>query len=225
MNGGSIVKMITAVIPVREGSRRVKGKNIKPFAEKSLLQYKIEQLKRIDQIDEIVVSSDSEKMLSLAKSLGVKAIKRPIEYCDEKSKTFNQVVRYIASNQVMGDVMIWAPCVCPLLKDDSLKEGIEIFNSKKEIDSVVSAKRIQEYIFDENGPINFSVENHVTSQNLPKWHVIVNGFFIAKRKDMEKWGFVYGERPYLYEIEKIEAIDIDDEFDFEMAEFFMKRKG
>ena len=57
---------------------------------------------------------------------------------------------------------------------------------------------LKEYIFNENGPINFSIENHVPSQKLPKWHIITNGFFIAYARDMADWKFVYGKKPKFY---------------------------
>ena len=219
---------LTAVIPVREGSKRVKDKNIRPFAKKSLLELKIRQLMRIRQIKTIVVSSDSEKMLSIAKKMNVIAERRPAEYCDEKSRSFNEVVEFIAENQIQSDNVLWAPCVCPLVKDASIIKGIDIFNDilEKQIDadSVVSAKLIKEYIFDNKGPVNFSIEYHVPSQNLPNWHTIVNGFFIARRKDMIEWKFVYGKKPYLFELDKVEAIDIDDEYDFQIAEMFMAER-
>ena len=66
-----IEKRITAIVPVRKGSVRVKNKNLKPFAGKTLLQIKIEQLKQVSSIDSIVVSSDCDEMLQLAASLGV----------------------------------------------------------------------------------------------------------------------------------------------------------
>lgn len=117
---------ITAVIAARGGSTRIKNKNIRPFAGSSLLELKINQLKRISRIDEIVVSSDSEEMLNLARKLGVKAMRRPDEYCDEKTKTFNEVVEYIAREQVFTDTMMWMPCVCPLLEDSSIEAGLDI---------------------------------------------------------------------------------------------------
>lgn len=223
---------ITAVIPVRAGSTRLKDKNIRLFAGTSLLENKIAQLRNVKEIDEIIVSSDSEEMLATAKRYGVTPKKRPIEYCDEKSRTFNEVVEYIASEEVQSEVMIWAPCVCPLVTAEKFKEGIDLFekikNGELSGDSVVTASLIKEYIFDEHKPVNFSVEHHVPSQMLPDWHCIKNGFFIADRLDMVRWRFVYGPNPLLCEINKYEAIDIDDEFDFEIAEaamlFLAKKK-
>lgn len=85
--------------------------------------------------------------------------KRPLEYCDECSKSFNDVVEHIASS-VDGDVIMWAPCVCPLTSIESYENAIKDFYKyvieKKEFDSVISAKMFKEYLFDENKPLNFS---------------------------------------------------------------------
>lgn len=81
---------ITAVIPVREGSRRLKNKNVAPFAGTNLLLNKIEQLKKMPEIARIVVSSDSDMMLEMARSAGTLTHKRAPEYCDEKIKSFEQ---------------------------------------------------------------------------------------------------------------------------------------
>lgn len=212
-------KTIKAVIPVRAGSKRLPNKNILPFADSNLLVHKIRQLKQVKEIDEIIVSTDSEEMINLAIQENVSFQKRPLEYCDEKSKTFNEVVEYIA-NTTDTDILMWTPCVCPIVNSTNYSNAINAFlNKSNEFDSVVSATLLKEYIFDEKGPVNFSIANHVPSQKLPNWHIITNGFFIANREDMAKWKFVYGKTPKLVEVSKFEAIDIDDEFDFKLAEY------
>ena len=218
---------ISAVIPVRGGSTRVKNKNIRPFCNSSLLEIKIEELKKIETIDEIIVSSDSEEMLDAARQHGVTARKRPAEFCDEKSRTFNEVVRYIASEEVKSGIMMWVPCVCPLIREKRIREGLKLYadqqNGKIPGNGIVTATLIKEYIYSKNGPVNFSVEHHVKSQDLPDWHYIINGFFVAKAEEMRDWGFVYGPDPYLLSVSKTEAIDIDDMYDFEMAEFAYRK--
>ncbi|MEM6823144.1 MAG: acylneuraminate cytidylyltransferase family protein, partial [Verrucomicrobiota bacterium] len=81
---------ITAVVPVRKGSRRLKNKNLAAFAGKSLLEHKIETLKQVSMIKKIVVSSDSTKMLTIAANLGAETHLREREYCDEVSKSFGE---------------------------------------------------------------------------------------------------------------------------------------
>ena len=58
---------LIAVIPIRKGSQRVKHKNFKPFGDKNLLIHKIEILKKLDFIDEIIINTDSDKAISIAK--------------------------------------------------------------------------------------------------------------------------------------------------------------
>ena len=113
----------TAIIPVREGSRRLKNKNIAPFAGTNLLINKINQLKEVNEIEHIVVSSDSDMMLKMAESRGVLTHKRSIEYCDEKTKTFGEVVAYICNN-VKGDDILWATCTAPLVFPKHYREAV-----------------------------------------------------------------------------------------------------
>lgn len=68
--------MITAVVAVRKGSQRVPNKNIKPFGDSNLLQMKLNTLKQVKNIDEIVVNSDCDKMLEIGKMNDVKTHKR-----------------------------------------------------------------------------------------------------------------------------------------------------
>ena len=219
---------LTAVIAVRGGSTRVKDKNARSFAGDSLLGIKIEQLKKVNDIQEIVVTSDSDRLLEIARLHGVVPKKRPLIYCDEKSVSFNEVVKYIASEQVNTQYMMWAPCVCPLVSDYYMKDGIEIY--KKQIageipgEGICTVTPFKEYLVGEEGPINYSVESFVRSQDLPDWHYIINGFFIAQTRQMYDWGFIYGKNPYRYSIPKADAMDIDDPIDFEIAEMLYLRK-
>ena len=68
--------MITAVIAVRAGSTRVKNKNTRPFAGTNLLVHKIRQLQKVDEIDDIVVTSDSDAMLEMGRENGTLIFKR-----------------------------------------------------------------------------------------------------------------------------------------------------
>lgn len=213
-------KSVVAVIPVRAGSRRLPNKNILPFGGSNLLVHKIRQLKQVPSVDSVVVSSDSDIMLQMAQDEGVLTHKRAPEYCDEKTKTFNEVVRNVAEN-VSGDILMWAPCVCPLTSVESYSLGLNIFGEKvlkaKAYDSVISGKMFKEYLFDEYGPHNWDPTHHVPSQQLPEWKTIVNGFYISNRADMIKWSYLYGKNPYVYILSKKEAVDIDDAEDFAIA--------
>ena len=77
-------KIIKAVIPVRKGSERVKNKNVKKFGDSSLLENKIEILKKVKGLDSIVVNSDCPEMLDIAVKYGVEAQKRVDYFASSK---------------------------------------------------------------------------------------------------------------------------------------------
>ena len=67
---------IKALVAVRSGSMRVENKNIRPFAGSSLLEVKLNQLKRIPNLDGIIVNSNDDYMLKIAASMGCEIVKR-----------------------------------------------------------------------------------------------------------------------------------------------------
>lgn len=210
---------ITAVIPVRAGSRRLKNKNVAPFAGTNLLLNKIEQLKKVKEIDNIVVSSDSDMMLSMAKEADVFTHKRSLEFCDEKTKSFGEVVRHIAES-VEGDHILWATCTSPLVFPSLYKKAIKEYYLAIEngYDSLVSFERIKRYLWNEDGPINYELGiKHIPSQQLPEMYIVTDGILLSPRKKMIEWSYFHGPNPYKFIIDKRSAIDIDDGLDLACA--------
>lgn len=210
---------VTAIIPVREGSRRLKNKNVAPFAGTNLLINKINQLKQVDEIDRIVVSSDSEKMLEMARINGVETHKRDIEFCDEKSKTFGEVVAHICEN-VVGDDILWATCTAPLVFPKHYKDAINQYREalKEGYDSLASMELFRRYLWDDNGPINYELGiKHVPSQQLPPLYFVTDGILIAPRLKMIEWKYFHGSNPYRFILDKRTSIDIDDGLDLACA--------
>lgn len=214
---------ITAIIPVRQGSTRLKNKNIAPFAGQTLLSFKIEQLKSVKEISKIVVSSDSDFMLNIARSLGVSLHKREDEYCDEKSKSFGQVVRHICEH-VDGEDILWATCTAPLVAPDVYSKAILNYISMdpEKYDSLVSVQIFKRYLWNHEGPMNYKLGlNHVPSQQLPEWYLISDGILIAKRLDMINWNYFHGLKPYKFVLDKKSSIDIDDGLDLAAAKSWL----
>jgi N-acylneuraminate cytidylyltransferase len=214
----------TAIIPVRAGSRRLKNKNVAPFGESNLLIEKIRQLKLVEHIDRIVVSSDSDLMLEMALSEGADTHKRMPEYCDEKTKSFGEVVAHICDS-VEGEHIIWATCTSPLVLPENYLDAIEKYTSALENghDSLISVEPFKRYIWDENGPLNYELGvKHVPSQELKQLYFVTDGILIAPRKKMIEWNYFHGTNPFKYALDKIHCIDIDDQLDLEVAKAWQK---
>ena len=52
---------ITAVIPIRSGSQRVKDKNLRPFGDTTLMELKIKHLLQVPELDRVIVNTNSEE--------------------------------------------------------------------------------------------------------------------------------------------------------------------
>lgn len=209
----------TAVIPVRAGSRRLPNKNIAEFGETNLLVEKIRQLKKVSYIDNIVVTSDSDEMLEMAKAEGVITHKRALEYCDEKSKTFGELIAHVGEN-VEGENIIWATCTSPLVLPSNYSQAIEEYEQaiKEGYDSLMSVEPFKRFMWDDEGPINYELGiKHVPSQELKQLYFVTDGILIAPRIKMIEWKYFHGTKPYKYILKKIHCIDIDDMLDLEVA--------
>lgn len=215
--------MFTAVIPVRKGSRRLKNKNVSDFYGTTLLEYKIRQLKEVNHITRIVVSSDCDYMLSIANSCDVIVHKRADEYCDEKTKSFGEVVEHICS-EIEGEHIIWATCTSPLVEANDYSKAIEKYleKIKSGYDSLMSVEELKRYLWTEEGPLNYELGiKHVPSQELPTLYRVTDGILIAPREKMIDWKYFHGVKPYKYIMDKRSSVDIDDILDLECAKAWL----
>ena len=215
---------IKALVAVRSGSQRVVNKNIRPFAGSSLLEIKLNQLKRISNIDGIVVNLNDDKMLEIASNMGCEVVKRD-EYYASNQVSMSEVYRNMAEN-VNADVIAYINATNPLLNDKTIVQAIE--NYKKNIsqyDSLNSAHLIKEFLFKENLPINYDLRHQPRSQDLPDISALNFAINIISREKMIECKNVVGYKPNIYIIDEVEATDIDNPIDFDFAEFVYKRKN
>lgn len=217
---------ITAVVPVRAGSRRLRNKNLLPFAGTTLLEHKLRILREVDGVDRILVSSDSPEMLAIGARLGALTHEREPEYADDVSRTFPEVVRHVVES-VEGDHILWAFATAPLVTADTFQDAIDTYHRvlAEGYDSLVSVKRFQEHLWDDEGPVNYEWgAGHVLSQDLPPYYTMSEGIFLAPRQEMVAWSYFHGTRPYRFVVDKWAALDVNDELDLECARAWLDRR-
>lgn len=208
-------KTITAIIPVKENSKRLPGKNILPFGSSNLLIHKIEQLKQVEEITDIVVSSDSDIMLEMAEKTNVKALKRPEKYANE-SVPFGNFLDYLCT-VLPNDHILWACVTSPLVEPYLYKKAIKLYFEKLEegYDSLITLQPLQSFYFDKQGPLNFKTGlSHKNSEFLEPIYHFTNGINLAPKKKIVEWHYNFGPNPYKLMVDKREAIDIDDVYDY-----------
>lgn len=213
---------IKALVAVRSGSVRVKNKNIRPFAGSTLLEVKLAQLKRIPEIDGIIVNSNDDEMLKIAADMGCETVKRD-EYYASNSVSMSDVYRNMAEN-CDCDVIAYINVTNPLLKDEAISKAINMYmDNIDKYDSLNSAHLIKEFMFKDNLPINYDLRHQPRSQDLPDIYALNFAISILSREKMIECKNVVGYRPYIYGIDEVEATDIDNPIDFEFAEYVYKK--
>lgn len=218
-------RTLTAIVPVKGNSSRLPRKNILPFGESNLLIHKIRQLKRVKDINNIIVSSDSEEMLKMAADEGVCAMKRPQKYADE-SVPFGMFLEYL-SETLPNEHIMWSCATSPLVEPSLYEKAITLYYEKiKEgFDSLITVLPCRSYYMNDEGPINFEVGlKHQNSEYLKPIYHFTNGINICPREKLAEWHYNYGPNPFRMEVDKRAAVDIDDIYDYICAKAMLDIK-
>lgn len=212
---------IKALVAVRTGSQRVQNKNVRLFADSNLLEIKLNQLKRIRNLDGVIVNSNDDNMLEIAQRLGCETVKRE-QYYASNEVSMSEVYKNMAEN-FNGDIIVYANVTNPLLKDETMEKAIDMYLMKSEdYDSLNSAHLIKEFMFKDGKPINYDLGKQPRSQDLPDIYALNFAINIIERQKMIECKNVVGRIPLIWGIDEIEATDIDNPIDFEFAEYVYK---
>lgn len=215
---------IKALVAVRSGSMRVENKNIRPFAGSSLLEIKLNQLKRIPNLDGVIVNSNDDSMLAIASKMGCETVKRDPYYASNEV-SMSDVYRNMAEN-VDADVIAYINVTNPLIKDGTIINAIEKYKelvATGDFDSLNSAHLVKEFMFMDNKPINYDLKNQPRSQDLPDIAALNFAISIIDKDKMVACKNVVGDKPFIYIIDEVEATDIDNQIDFDFAEYMYEK--
>lgn len=217
---------IVAVVPVRKGSERVKNKNFRTFGGKNLLIHKIEILKKLKFLDEIIINTDSDKAISIAKKLDVKYFRRDDYYAS--SKCLNSDFWKNVADNTNSEFIMFTNCTSPLIKLTTYKDFFSTFKKNilnKKYDSINTVTEIKEFMFKNNKPINFKLNQTPNSQNLPDIVKLNFAINILNTKQMSSNRSLIGKKPFLYKLNEVEGLDVNSEFEFSFANFLFKKRN
>lgn len=212
---------INVLIAVRGGSKRVPRKNVRPFGGSNMLEIKVQQAMRLRDINKVVVTSDDDEMLQLAEDLGAYAMKRESRYASD-TVPMGDVYVHLASLLDCKDIL-WAPVTSPLVTDETVQKCIDIYKKETDYDSVVTTNILKEYMWLDGRAINYDPKNHPRSQDLPNIYALNFAVNILSRELMIKNRNILGNKFYPHVLNETEAVDVDTEFDFSIAEILYEK--
>lgn len=215
-------RKVTAFLPIKDNSERVPGKNFRPFCNKPLYHHILQTLDTTYAVDEIVIDTDSERVMYEAPKLSgkVRVIERPDEIRGDMV-SMNKVLAYDLT-QCDSDIFLQTHATNPLLKAETVAHALKTFldaESSGECDSLFTVTAHQSRFYLKDGSaVNHDPENLLRTQDLPALYEENSCIYIFTKESFAKKQRRIGARPMLHPIQRIESIDIDDEFTFRLAE-------
>lgn len=217
---------ISAFLPCRAGSERVPHKNTRTFAgvEGGLLKIKLQQLIACKAIDTIILSTNDDEVIQLAKTISsdkIRIDRRP-EHLATSSTSTDDLVKYVPTIISEGAVL-WTHVTSPFIDGKIYEEAIDAYRdalSKGENDSLMSVTALRTFIWNKEGAVNYdrNKEKWPRTQTIEPLYEINSGIFLADIDIYKNLQDRIGQKPFLFENNDIDSFDIDWEEDFFIAE-------
>lgn len=213
---------ISIIIPAKGTSERLTNKNMLEINSKSLVYRACEKCLNSSLIDNVYLDTESEIMINSVSELvdkGLKVIKRPDHLASNKFGG-NELIVFEQSQIEKSDLILHTYPTSPLITTETIDKTIQFFiDNGQEYDSFFTGIHFQEYIWDENGPINFNLDELPNAVNLPKNIVVeTHGLYGIRDGALSKYKRRLGNKCLPIKIPREQAMDINYEEDFKLLE-------
>lgn len=220
MNGSN---RCVALLPMKANSQRVKGKNFRPLQGRPLFRWILDALLEIPEIDEVVINTDARHILAengLEDGDRVRIRDRKPELCGDTVSMNLILADDIAA--VKADTYLMTHTTNPLLKSATIHNALQAYETgvaAKTADSLFTVNKIQTRFYREDGSaVNHDPDNLIQTQDLEPWYEENSNLYIFSRDSFAATNARIGRNPILFEMDKLEAADIDTPEDWMLAD-------
>lgn len=224
-----------AFIFARGGSKGLPKKNIKPLMGKELIRYSIEIAASIKDIDKIFVSTDDAAIAEVAKTSGADIILRPDYLASDESAewlSWKHAVDFVRSRYGEFDHFISLPATAPLRSKEDVENALAKFQRDiADVCLAVSPSQKSPYFNmvtkDSDGMISLAIEpisNVSRRQDAPPIFDITTVVYVTTPEFITTSDGLSAGKITSIEVPKDRAVDIDDIYDFMMAEAILKNR-
>lgn len=215
---------LTALLPMKGTSERVPNKNMRDFDGAPLYHAIMKSLIASKYIGKVVINTDSNIIATDAKENfgeNVIIIDRP-EEIQGGDVSMNVIIDYDLM-QLNGEYFLQTHSTNPLLRTETIDKAIETYFEclhEGSCDSVFGVTRVQTRFYDKDAkPVNHNPEELLRTQDLEPLYEENSNFYIFSKESFKKSGNKrIGLSPKIVEVNKLEAVDIDEPEDFKLAE-------
>lgn len=229
-------KKVLAVIPAREGSKGLPGKNIRLFRGKPLLLWSVEHGMSSRFVDRVIVSTDSEEYAVIVQNSGVDVpYLRPKSLASDTATSVDVILHAVDFLEAHGeayDILALLEPTSPLRNPKDIDEALELLLSRPEAESVVSISLIEAhhpaYLMEKmaTGFLKSYLPNFkvIRRQDIQPLHFLDGTVYISWIDALRARKSFYHEKTLGYEVPKYQSFEIDDMDDFIICEALHRAK-
>ena len=220
---------VLGIIPARGGSKGVPRKNVKMLGGKPLICHSIDAAKGSKSITQFLVSTDDPEITEVARSSGAEVLPRPPALAQDTTP-MSEVIHHVLQECGAGfDVILLLQPTCPQRTSQDIDAALGAFHDLH-VQSVMSVYQVE----DNHPGRMYRLKSDRLAPLFPEWIAARrqdlpaiyhrNGAIYACRVDhFERTGYLWDEKPVPYVMPRDRSLNIDDPFDFEIAEFIYSR--
>ncbi len=205
-------------IPIKENSERIRGKNLRVLNGKELYKYIIEHAMESNVFDDIFVDTNSQPIKDFCESKGVKVIER-VEELSKNTANGNDLLNYHYQLFPDYDYYFQLFATAPFLQIKSIVDCYDKLVNSNQYDSCFTAFENHGFFWLNGNPVNYRPGILPRSQDLVPLIEETTGLYGIKKESLTKYRCRIGEHPYVKIVNKFEAVDINTEEDFKLAEY------
>ncbi|MEH0876412.1 acylneuraminate cytidylyltransferase family protein [Pectobacterium cacticida] len=207
---------VVAFVPLKLNNERLPGKNTKMLKNgRPLVDYILNTLGKVNEIDESYVYCSSESIVDYINDSNIKYLKRP-ESLDSSSTKINEVLLSFA-NDVEADIYVLVHATAPFISAESISKAISSIVDGGH-DSALAVSAMREFLWSGGKPMNYDLENIPRTQDLTPVYVETTGLYVYTRDLILTKNRRIGSNPFLVEVSKIEALDVNEPIDFNIVD-------
>ncbi len=217
---------ILSIIPVCEGSQILPNKNLRVINGKPMIYYAINNAKKSKYITDVIVTTNSDEIITIAKQMGA-IIKKRADYLSSTDVSLEEVIYDVKSTIDFSeyDYVVTMQPISPILKWTTLDRAIE-YCIENSYDTVISVANRAQYYWNIGccGTPEPMTVQRMNKHQLPPFYVETGAFLITRPECIRKDSRI-GDRCGLYEISGDEALDVFTFGDLKQAENILSRKS
>lgn len=220
---------VLGIIPARGGSKGVPRKNVRLLGGKPLICHSIEAAKQAKSVSAFLVSTDDAEIASVSKVAGAEVLIRPSELALDTTP-MPDVIQHVLQERGTGvEIILLLQPTCPQRTAEDIESALALF-SDAGVQSVMSVYQVEDHhpgrmYRTEKGRLAPLFPEWISArrQDLPPIYHRNGAIYACRIDHFRRTGFLWDDQPAPYIMPRSRSLNIDDPFDFEIAEYIYSR--